>query len=109
MLIALTTVANAQPLQVNSPDGRVKLLFEMRQGKPYYSILFNASPVVLPSKMGFAIKGKPVLGENMQVEAADSSASDNSWQPVWGELKTIRNNYRELIVRLVETDRKSVV
>lgn len=103
LLIVSAAAVNAQPLQVNSPDGKVKLLFELRQGKPYYSVLFNAAPVTLPSKMGLAIKGKPVLGENMQVESIDSSSADDSWQPVWGELKSIRNNYRELVVRLAET------
>ena len=36
---------------VTSPDGRLKLDFEMNDSVPYYSLYRDGKPVVLPSKM----------------------------------------------------------
>jgi hypothetical protein len=43
-----------------------------------------------------------------QLTKADSSAKDENWNTVWGEEKTIRNNYKELAVNLEQKSGKKL-
>ena len=46
-----------------SPDGKLELSFEVKDGVPFYSLNKNGKPVVLLSKMGFTLEWRvfPVL------------------------------------------------
>ncbi|MDD1444432.1 glycoside hydrolase family 97 N-terminal domain-containing protein, partial [Dolichospermum sp. ST_sed3] len=46
---------------------------------------------------------------NLNLVSVDSAYVDNSWQPVWGEEKSIRNNYRELGITLQQKDEKKLL
>jgi hypothetical protein len=102
--------ANAQ--DVTSPSGRLSLSFRLTDaGEPTYSLSFAGRPVVLPSKLGIELKDAPALTNGFAVVKAEPSEKDETWQPVWGEVKSIRNRYRELAVTLQQTsgDKRSVV
>ena len=45
--------------------------------------------------------------DGFEVVKTSTSTFDETWQPVWGEVKDIRNHYNELLVELrqPETDR----
>ena len=51
---------NAQE-KLTSPDGKLELQFEVKDGVPYYSLDRNGKPVVLPSKMGFTLEWRDDL------------------------------------------------
>jgi hypothetical protein len=40
------------------------------------------------------------LMDGFEVEKTDTSSFDETWEPVWGETRTIRNHYNELAVTL---------
>src|SRR5690606_14847518 len=40
------------------------------------------------------------LKENFLIIDTETSSFDQSWEPVWGEVSSIRNHYNELIVHL---------
>lgn len=100
------------PQTIQSPDQRSKLSFSLSgNGEPIYQLTFNKGQVIKPSKLGLELKGQPNLLSGFSVAKIDSSVIDESWNPVWGEVKTIRNNHRELVVTLLqkETSRSIVV
>jgi hypothetical protein len=41
--------------------------------------------------------------DGFAVESVETASFDETWEPVWGEEKEIRNNYNELLVNLVQT------
>ena len=45
--------------------------------------------------------------DGFEIVKTFTSSFDETWQPVWGEVKDIRNHYNELLVELrqPETDR----
>ena len=45
--------------QLSSPNGELQLDFELKEGVPYYSLSYKNQPVILPSKLGLELKGKP--------------------------------------------------
>lgn len=109
---------------VKSPSGEVILSFRLSKlGEPTYSLSYKGKDVILPSKMGFELveksgdknflasepENKPSHSDKNQLmrgftlDNITQSSHDDSWHPVWGEEKVIRNQYNELAVSLHQT------
>ena len=137
MLIGCTNGENSQITDVNtlsSPDGKLEMSFHLTgDGTPEYTLDYDGRPVILSSGMGFELRGvlkaqkidynadgtvsksdwKPCesLHDGFAVESVERSSYDETWAPVWGEEDSIRNNYNELAVNLVQasTERRLVI
>lgn len=86
-----------------SPNNKVELKFELQNGQPFYSVLFKNQQIVLPSVLGFEFKNQPPLNSGFKVDAIETSASNDTWERVWGETKIVEDNYTQLEVVLKET------
>ena len=100
LLATLCLNVAAQPLSLKSPDGKMQLKFELRNGVPYYSLDRADKPVVLPSKLGFTLEWRDDLAHAFVLKDKAYSTFDEIWEPVWGEEAHIRNHYNELLVTL---------
>ena len=137
LLIGCTNGKNSQITDVNtlsSPDGKLEMSFHLTgDGTPEYTLDYDGRPVILSSGMGFELRGvlkaqkidynadgtvsksdwKPCesLHDGFTVESVERSSHDETWAPVWGEEDSIRNNYNELAVNLVQasTERRLVI
>ncbi|MFA6831278.1 MAG: glycoside hydrolase family 97 protein [Bacteroidaceae bacterium] len=90
---------------VTSPDGHLSMTFSlMADGTPQYKLDYKEKIVIKPSKLGFELDApnKDLLN-GFVVKDVARTAYDNTWTPVWGETKTIRNHYNELAVVLNQT------
>lgn len=106
---------------LTSPDGRLKMEFLLASdGTPHYSLSHDGKAVVLPSALGFELRGSlkaSVLrfGDRMEkvdekppyslhdafvLIGSETDSFDETWTPVWGEESSIRNHYNELLVHL---------
>jgi hypothetical protein len=105
------TIAKAQ--QLKSPDGKLTMTFALEDGgKPSYSLVCKNKDVIKPSKLGLELKDdKKSLLSDFTIADTKTSSFDESWKPVWGEVKTIRNHYNELAVTLnqKETNRIMII
>lgn len=137
VLIGCTNGENSQITDINtlsSPDGKLEMSFHLTgDGTPEYTLDYDGRPVILSSGMGFELRGvlkaqkidynadgtvtksdwKPCesLHDGFVVESVERSSHDETWTPVWGEEDSIRNNYNELAVNLVQasTERRLVI
>ena len=137
VLIGCTNGENSQITDINtlsSPDGKLEMSFHLTgDGTPEYTLDYDGRPVILSSGMGFELRGvlkaqkidynadgtvsksdwKPCesLHDGFAVESVERSSHDETWAPVWGEEDSIRNNYNELAVNLVQasTERRLVI
>ncbi len=91
LLLAGTALVKAQSIQ--SPNGELKLQFDVKEGIPYYSLSYKDKPVVYDSPMGFELKNSPNLMDSFSIVSTQISDFDETWKPVWGEVKEIRNQY----------------
>ncbi len=106
-------------LEVTSPNENVKLHFWLdEQGRPTYEMTFKDRPVVLPSHLGLVLaKDKHAsrglketdLMDGFDIANTTIDEADETWEPVWGETKTIRNHYRQLIVNLEQSSHRRVM
>ncbi|MDL2212547.1 glycoside hydrolase family 97 protein [Bacteroides sp. OttesenSCG-928-D19] len=105
--------------EITSPDGLLKLNFSLTAaGEPVYELTYKDKAVVKPSKLGLelneenaeemetnwntesAIKHGSNLMSGFNLKNSSTTTFDETWQPVWGEEKEIRNHYNELAVML---------
>ena len=63
-------------------------------------LYYKGKAVIKPSKLGLELKDDPGLMSGFTIEKSETSTFDETWQPVWGEEKEIRNHYNELAVTL---------
>ena len=108
LLLALPMMAVAQT--VKSPNGNVVLTFSLTDnGRPTYEMTYKGKSVVKPSHLGLELaKDKHAsmgmeesdLMEGFRIVDTRETSFDETWQPVWGETRDIRNRYNELAVTL---------
>jgi hypothetical protein len=101
MMLVFSMLAIAgEPVKLQSPDGKLELRFELRDGVPYYALDRLNQPVVLPSKMGFTLEWRDDLAHAFVLKDTKYDTFDETWEPVWGEEARIRNHYNEMLVTL---------
>ena len=101
-LVCLGLAGRVHASEVTSPNGEMKLTFTLRDSKPYYSVSFRGKPVIKPSRLGYELHNAESLLEGFTQMGEKTSTFDETWTPVWGENKTIRNHYKELLVNLIQ-------
>ncbi|PZX15899.1 glycosyl hydrolase family 97 [Breznakibacter xylanolyticus] len=97
-MVALALTSMAQTLK--SPDGNLSLSVEVKNGTPMYRLDYKNRSVIKESSLGLEIKDGKHLTSGFTVGETTTSTFDETWEPVWGETKTIRNHYNQLSVQL---------
>ncbi|WP_235892941.1 glycoside hydrolase family 97 protein [Flavobacterium franklandianum] len=88
---------------ITSPNKNLSLQFELTtNGVPSYQLSYKDKSVIKPSTLGIEIKDAPSFMDGFSLTDSAQSLVDDSWNPVMGEEKIIRNNYNELVVTLAQ-------
>ncbi len=102
-LILLLLVFTVKAQTITSPDKNLTLKFALAaNGVPTYQLTYKQTPVIKTSKLGIETKDVPSFLDGFTVTKTEQQSFNESWNPVWGEQKTIRNNYNELLVTLAQ-------
>ena len=131
-LLFCAFVANAQQ-KLTSPDGNFEMTFTLdKKGAPVYDLSYKNQLVIKPSKLGLELKKedankqtdfewsdekpnqadldvKADLYNGFVLKNTKTSTFDETWTPVWGEEKEIRNHYNELAVTLDQPKNKRYI
>lgn len=101
---------------VTSPDKNLTLTFELKEGGvPAYQLSYKNKPVIKSSRLGVEtarqpdfMEGEeaPSFMEGFTVANTEQNTVDESWEPILGEQKNIRNHYNELLVTLSQEAHK---
>lgn len=94
------TSMEAHAAQISSPSGTVTLEADVINSVPTYSVSYKGIPVIKPSTLGFELADGPDMMDGFKLIDTATASFDETWQPVWGENRDIRNNYNELLLRL---------
>ena len=109
---------------VESPSLNMKAYFDVRDGRPVYWLLHKGDTVIRPSYLGISLRGEHSRGnfndykEEQTIESntnglmngfvmtgSERHSFDETWQPVWGEERTIRNRYNEMLITLKQPEK----
>lgn len=90
--------------ELKSPDGNLLMRFEVNgEGTPVYELTYKRKPVIKPSRLGLEIEGFS-LRKAFTLKGVETVTFDETWTPVWGEVKAIRNHYNEMTATLHQAD-----
>ena len=78
------TAQTSDILTLTSPNGELVMKFSLMEGVPTYSLDFGGQAVILPSRLGFELKGKRQLTDGFILVDQQRSSFDETWEPVWG-------------------------
>lgn len=111
LLVCLLAAYSMKAVELKSPDGNLVLQADVKDGRPVYRLDYKQRPVVKESYLGLELKNDKDLMSDFAVTGTRTSAFDETWQPVWGEVKEIRNHYNELELTLKQagTNRMMII
>lgn len=114
-LLPLTASADET---LTSPDGAYQFTFTQQDGKMLYSIVHQGEPLITRGELGVQVDNHLVESAmgvpndnsrswtaNMQLNGVDRTEHDTTWQPLYGEYKTLRDNYREMTLHFIKGDK----
>ncbi len=85
---------------------KVHLEFKLDgNGQPQYAVFFGDKVVIKPSQMGFELVNDAPFSKGFEIINSTQRAVDDSWKPVWGEVKEIRDHYQQLTVQLKQKEK----
>jgi glucan 1,4-alpha-glucosidase len=97
-------IAQSAGETVSSPGGKMVLSFHLTSaGTPVYGLTFAGRPVVKESRLGIALKDRRSLADGFAIAKVDASEKDETWDPVWGEVRHVRNHYKEAAFTLQQS------
>jgi len=112
-LLSLFFIHIAAAQQLKSPNGNLTLTFALlNDGRPSYQLSYKNQEVIKTSKLGLELKNnQKSLLTDFTITDTKTTSFDETWEPVWGEVKSIRNNYNELAVSLNQkgTNRQMII
>ena len=98
-LLAWAGTLFAQTLK--SPDGNLTLQFRLSaEGTPVYSLQYKGKEVIKESKLGFSVRPDYQFDRNFTITDTQTSESNTTWKPVWGQYNEIRDHHNELFVAM---------
>lgn len=116
---ALLVSLSLSAVSVKSPNGDIDVSFDVKNGVPVYEMTYKGKPVIKESRLGLELvsdngrntfndfnigqnnnSDKSSLYNGFELAGTETSSFDETWNPVWGEEKSIRNHYNELSVTL---------
>ncbi|WP_167615449.1 glycoside hydrolase family 97 protein [Maribellus sediminis] len=111
ILLAVFLFTTAFAEELSSPNGKMKLTFNLENGVPVYQLALDGHPIIKPSKLGLELKDADDLMTGFSIENTLTTTFDETWKPVWGESSTIRNHYNELevILKQASTQREMIL
>ena len=89
---------------LTSPDGRLEAVFSLTNGSPSYRLKYAGKTVVKESRLGYKLMDGTLLDRDFTLVGTERDSLDEVWTPVWGEEAQIRNNYREMLMKLSRED-----
>lgn len=102
LLVSISSFSQ-QPIYLSSPDKNVTLKVQSKKNNAVsYSLNYKNKAILEPSLLGFQLNKPKIDLKNFSFVSIDSSSVDETWKPVWGEVSSIRNNYKQLVLTLKE-------
>ena len=109
ILLSIFNFVNAQELK--SPNGEITMNFYLEDGGvPTYQLSYKNQEVIKPSHLGLEMKDdEKSLLDDFEILKTEQSTFNETWTPVWGEEKEIKNEYQELAISLKQNETNRIV
>ncbi len=111
LIVLIVTTSSVKSQTLLSPDKNFKFIFTLSEsGQPTYELNYKNKTILKPSSLGIELQNdKNSLLTNFSIADKKTSAFDETWQPVWGDYKNIRNHYNELAITLQQKETERIL
>ena len=82
---------------VKSPDGKIEVNLELRNGMPHWSAGSDGIEFLKPSPIAIRLGKKPETVLGVDGGTVEVKLHDSKWKPAWGQFSEVRNYYREAV------------
>lgn len=104
VFVFINTLSQAQKLtDLRSPDGKIQFVFRIKEGKPFYKILYKDKVLIDESELSLTFKEGGTFGEQIVAGKSQISEKNEDYQLVVGKTKNVHSHYRELVLPLYDT------
>ncbi|TCC99530.1 glycoside hydrolase family 97 protein [Pedobacter hiemivivus] len=80
---------------------KIKLKFMLNaEGRPIYSLYFAGKTIIEPSSLGMELVNDSSFNRQFEIIGTEKKLVDEQWNPIWGEVRSIKNKYEQLTVQL---------
>lgn len=95
---------------VKSPDENIVVNFNLKEKpepypegeRPYYMVTYKGLTIIQDSCLGMEFEDDLPLEDEFKIINVTRKNVDNTYAPIWGTEKIIRNHYNEVAISLVE-------
>ena len=94
---------------MSSPNGQLRLCFELDEGLARYSLEKRGAPLISLSRLGFQFRDAPPLDRGLSVKSVSRLEHDELWKQPWGECEWVRDLHNELRVELEDRDARRLI
>lgn len=95
--------AKGNSAKVYSPDRNVEVELKLsEEGNVFYKVLYKENVIINDSRLGFKLKKYGDCSTGLEIIDSEERSFSGKWNPVWGEVSEIENNYNELKVDLFQ-------
>jgi len=98
LLITLIALSASAAETVRSPDAKIIVTVELKEGRPLWSVTYGDNKIIHNGLLGV-----DTFSGSYTLVGTKTSAGDTTWKAVWGFLSTVRDHYNELTLELEET------
>jgi len=92
----------ASPIELQSPDGKIRFSFRIKSNYPSYSVSYREKILIDDSPLSLEFRETGEFGKNLTVYKPKFRIIDESYNLVVGKTKTARNFCHEVTIPLVE-------
>jgi len=97
-------------LTLLSPNHIIEVkIYHQPDGQMKYGVYYKQRFFIKPSGLGMKLSKPDVFLNKFDIVQTANRDFDETWKPVWGEVSTIRNHYRELTLQLKDKSGSGVL
>ena len=95
------TAHAADTLSLSSPNHVIDVtIYHQPDGQIKYGVYYKRKFFIKQSGLAMKLKNPDLLLNKFDLVKSDQREFNDTWQPVWGEASSIKNNYKELTLQL---------
>ncbi len=93
--LGLTGLGRAGQHPLASPDGKIAVILS-DEGGLNYQVTLDGQETIARSKLGLEFAGGVALGPQAEIQEAQHSSHNGTWENRFGKRRTVRDHYNEL-------------
>ncbi len=103
-LVTVIPVFAQKNIQLKSPDGNIVFSFKLTEKAPVYQVEYKGRKLIDDSKLSFSFKENGDFETNLKMLKPQFKNVDEMYDLVVGKTKTVRDQHKEVIIPLIESD-----